>query len=63
MTATSSSALDIPMVWSTLLARLTGTDPDYDLEIIDGFCKAFGIPHRLVLSRLKTHLHRSLVLH
>jgi hypothetical protein len=63
MTATSSSALDIPMVWSTLMARLTGTDPEYDAEIIRGFCIAFEIPHHIVMSKIKTHLGRSMVRH
>ena len=59
---TPKEMLDLPVVWSTLMARLTGFDAEYDIEIIEGFCRAFDIPHHHVMARIRTHLHRSLVL-
>jgi hypothetical protein len=59
---TPKEMLDTPMIWSTLMARLTGTDPEYDLEIIDGFCEAFEIPQRVVWAKIRCHLHRSTML-
>lgn len=53
---------DLPFVWSELMSRLTGTDAAYDLEVIKGFAVAFDIPVEHVVARIRTHLHRSLVL-
>ena len=55
--------LDIPLVWSTLLARLTGIDPDHDAEVIRSFCETFDIPARVVLAKVRTHLGYSYVKH
>ena len=59
---TPKEMLDLPVVWSTLMARLTGIDGEYDLEVIDGFCTAFQIPHRVVLAKIRCHLHRHVAL-
>jgi len=58
----SAAFLDLPFVWSELMSRLTGTDSEHDAEVVRSFSEAFDIPERHVMSRIRTHLHRSLML-
>jgi hypothetical protein len=58
MTPKSTSSEDLlsnPELWSELIRRLSGTDPEYDDEIIRSFCAYFKIPARRVLAKIRAH--------
>jgi hypothetical protein len=51
--ASSEDLLSNPELWSELIRRLSGTDPEYDDEIIRTFCTYFKIPARRVLAKIR----------
>jgi hypothetical protein len=58
MTRKSASTEDLlsnPELWSELIRRLSGTDPEYDVEVIRSFCAYFKIPARRALAKIRAH--------
>jgi hypothetical protein len=51
----SEELLSNPELWSEFIRRLSGTDPEYDVEIIRSFCAYFKIPARHVLAKMRAH--------
>jgi hypothetical protein len=51
----SADLLSNPELWSELIRRLSGADPDYDDEIIRSFCGCFKIPAGRVLTKIRAH--------
>ena len=47
----------LDMMFSDLMKRLSGTDPEYDSEIIDLFSEALQIPKRAIVNKMRAHCH------
>jgi hypothetical protein len=59
MTVSSSVSSDdmLDMMWTHLLKRLTGTDPEYDSEVIETFSQALQIPRRSIVNKMRAHCY------
>jgi hypothetical protein len=42
-----------PWLWRVFLSRLTGTNPDYDCDIIESFAETCEVDPRRVWAKLK----------
>jgi hypothetical protein len=49
----SDELLDV--MFTELIRRLSGTDPEYDAEIVRSFSESLNIPKRKILAKIRTH--------
>jgi hypothetical protein len=55
--STDRVCIDDPLFWHEFLKRLSHTDPEYDVRVIQSLCETFGIPAARVLAKLKAYMH------
>jgi len=53
---TATSLLEMPLIWSTLMSRLTGVDAARDAAVVRDFCDRFQIHPRTVMAKVKAHV-------
>jgi hypothetical protein len=57
MTSKYSSDELLDLMFSELIKRLTGFDPDYDAKVVTSLSETCKIPKRKILAKMQTYCH------